>query len=528
MQNKPMANKIPAQLHIGELDLKVQEQDVYNLLRQLGDIANIRLCRGPISSFAFVAFKEPDTANRARKELNGFFFRGKHIHVTKITSEQREFSANIFVKNFSESITAHDLEDLFSKFGVVLSSKVCYDENGKSRCYGFVQFESAEYSEIAIKHMNGKIFQGIELIVENFVPFNMRINSMINLNLYVRGFPLSYTEQDLRNVFSQYGKVLSVALMSDNGRAYGFVCFSSVEEAKVACDNKNNTQEHNFTWYVTPHMSKIHRKKVLREQYLQQVEEWKKRNLYIRNLDKSIDEEKLADICREFGPIKSLKICKMENIKYDSDGNCSKESISKEIAYVHFETEQSANVALSELGRKLIQGKKLYVAKWKPRDALRKQINSSKAQKSMKFPQMQGRVFINPRAMPRSSMMPRGIIGFANYPQMIPRGKMPRAMQPHQAQIPVIEQKKPPVLNIEDIDKFTSRDLGEKLYPMVIKAANTNIAGKITGMLLEMDKFEVVNLINDENRLNTRVKEAIEVLKRAWANDPNSLSMLPK
>ena len=527
MQNKPMANKIPAQLHIGDLDPKVQEADVYSILRQFGDIAKIRICRGPYSSYAFVAFKEPETANRARKELNGFDFRGRHIHVSRFTS-QREPVANVFVKNFPEALTAHDLDELFCKFGGVLSSKVCYDDSGKSLGYGFVQFESSEYAEIAIKNMNGKIFQGYELIVQNFIPCNMRISSMPSLNLYVRGFPLSYTEQDLKNIFSQYGKVLSVALMSDNGRAYGFVCFSSAEEAKVACDNKNNTQDNDFTWYVTPHMSKIHRKKVLKEQYNQQVEEWKKTNLYIRNLDKSINEEKLADICKEFGPIKSLKICKMENIKYDADGVCSKESISKEIAYVHFETEQSANLALSELLRKLIQGRKLFVAKWKPRDALRKLINNSKAQKTMKFSPMQGPGFMNSRSIPRPPMMPRGMIGFGNYPQMMPRAKMPRSFPPQQPQIPMIEQKKPPIFRPEDIDRLTTRDLGEKLYPMVHKITNPNIVGKITGMLLEMEKLEVINLINDENRLNSRVKEAIEVLKRAWANDPNSLSMLPK
>ena len=94
--------------------------------------------------------------------------------------------------------------------------------------------------------MNGKIWQGFELTVQNFVPLNMRITNIPNSNLYVRGFPLSYSEQDLINIFSQYGKVLSVALMADNGRAYGFVCFSSAEEAKTACDHKNNTQDNGF------------------------------------------------------------------------------------------------------------------------------------------------------------------------------------------------------------------------------------------------------------------------------------------
>lgn len=520
--------KIPAQLHIGDLDVKVQESDVYKLLRQFGDIAKIRLCRGANSAYAFVAFKDPDTANRARKELNGFEFSGKHLHVSKISS-QRESVANIFVKNFSENVTVRDLEELFSRYGTVLSSKVCYDETGKSLGYGFVQFESSELAEVAIKNQNGKMWNKSELIVQTFVPLNSRITSIPNCNLYVRGFPTSYTEQDLKNIFSQYGKVLSVALMTDNGRAYGFVGFSQPEEAKEAWEGRNNMVDNDFTWFVTPHMSKIHRKKVLREQYLKQVEEWKKKNLYIRNLDKSIDEEKLADICREYGPIKSLKICKMENIKYDSDGNCSKESISKEIAYVHFEAEQSAVAALTELQRKLIQGKKLFVARWKPRDALRKLINSSKAQKIMKFPPMQGRGFMPPRSLPRIGMMGRGMGGFPTYPQMMQnaRGKMPpRSMPPQQIPVQIVDNKKP-VFRQEDIERLTVRDLGEKLYPMVLASTNSHIVGKITGMLLEMEKTEILHLINDEARLAHRVKEAVEVLRKAWAHDPASLAFLP-
>jgi polyadenylate-binding protein len=528
MQNKPVV-KIPAQLHIGDLDLKVQETDVYSLLRQFGDISKIRLCRGQASAYAFVAFKDPETASRVRKELNGFNFNGRHIHVSKITT-QRETVANVFVKNFSETITARDLEDLFGKFGVVLSSKVCYDDTGKPLGYGFVQFETSEYADIAIKNMNGKMWQGQELTVQTFIPLNMRIGSIPNSNLYVRGFPLSYSEGDLKTIFGSYGVVLSAAVMSDNGRAYGFVCFQSAEEARRACEHKNGVSEAGFTWFVTPHMSKIHRKKVLREQYLSQVEEWKKRNLYIKKLDKSIDEERLNDICKEYGPIKSLKICKMENIKYDGEGNCMKETISKEIAYVHFETEQSANLALVELQKKLIEGKKLYVAKWKPREALKKLISNFKSQKSIKYPPIQQRGFVPPRAMPRVPMMAgRGIVPFANFhQQLIPgRGRAPRVVAPQPPHMPIMEPKKAPVLRVDNIDQYTTRDLGEKLYPMVLKYTNTHVVGKITGMLLEMEKNEIVNLINDESRLQIRVKEAIEVLRRAWAHDPASLSTLP-
>jgi polyadenylate-binding protein len=258
-----------------------------------------------------------------------------------------------------------------------------------------------------------------------------------------------------------------------------------------------------------------------------QVEEWKKKNLYIKNLDKSIDESRLFDICKEYGPIKSLKICKMENIKYDSDGNCTKEAVSKEIAYVHFENEHHASVAMNELQKKLIEGKKLYVAKWKPRDAMKKIIGQFKTQKGMKFPIMPNRGFMPTRAVPIVPIM--GKSNIMPYQQM-PRARIPRAMNlppPPQVHIPVVnEQKKPLVFRVDNIDQYSIRDLGENLYPIVLKLTNPQVVGKITGMLLEMDKIEVINLINDENILKARVGEAVEVLKKAWAQNKDALAVL--
>ena len=43
---------------------------------------------------------------------------------------------NIFVKNISKNTTEKEFEDIFLQFGSVFSSKISYDENGVSRCYG--------------------------------------------------------------------------------------------------------------------------------------------------------------------------------------------------------------------------------------------------------------------------------------------------------------------------------------------------------------------------------------------------------
>ncbi|MCL7047491.1 hypothetical protein MKW94_003425 [Papaver nudicaule] len=56
--------------------------------------------------------------------------------------------------------------------------------------------------------------------------------------------------------------------------------------------------------------------------------------------------------------------------------------------------------------------------------------------------------------------------------------------------------------------------LGEQLYPLV-KNIEHDYAGKITGMLLEMDKTEVLHLIESPDALKRKVSEAMDVLQRA-------------
>ena len=139
---------------------------------------------------------------------------------------------------------------------------------------------------------------------------------------------------------------------------------------------------------------------------------------------------------------------------------------------------------------------------------------------------MPGRGYIPSRAMPRMPMIGARMMPFNNYPPMIGRARPPRVM--NQPLPPTsIEVKKPVAIRPDVTEQYSTRELGEKLYPMVLHLTNPTIVGKITGMLLEMDKNEVITLINDENRLNVRVREAIEVLKKAWAHDANALSALP-
>ena len=54
--------------------------------------------------------------------------------------------------------------------------------------------------------------------------------------------------------------------------------------------------------------------------------------------------------------------------------------------------------------------------------------------------------------------------------------------------------------------------LGERLFPL-ISAHEPQLAGKITGMLLEMDNGELLNLLESPEALNAKIMEAISVLQ---------------
>merc|ERR1719453_505928 len=54
--------------------------------------------------------------------------------------------------------------------------------------------------------------------------------------------------------------------------------------------------------------------------------------------------------------------------------------------------------------------------------------------------------------------------------------------------------------------------LGEKLFPMVAKY-QPELAGKITGMMLEMDNGELLMLLESEQQLKVKVDEALRVLQ---------------
>lgn len=62
---------------------------------------------------------------------------------------------NLFVAGLPYDLDDAELEEIFEKFGKVISAKVSIDrETGKSRGFGFVQMEKEQDAKDAIEHLN--------------------------------------------------------------------------------------------------------------------------------------------------------------------------------------------------------------------------------------------------------------------------------------------------------------------------------------------------------------------------------------
>ncbi len=69
---------------------------------------------------------------------------------------------------------------------------------------------------------------------------------MNNAKLFVGSLPWATTDEDLKNLFSQFGNVVSAMVIKDRqtgrSKGYGFVEMSSSEEANSAKDALNESE----------------------------------------------------------------------------------------------------------------------------------------------------------------------------------------------------------------------------------------------------------------------------------------------
>jgi len=77
----------------------------------------------------------------------------------------KKVASTLYVGNLPWATRAEDLEEIFSRHGAVISSRIIRDrQTGRSRGFGFVEVKE-EDADVIIEAMNGKEMEGRVLIV---------------------------------------------------------------------------------------------------------------------------------------------------------------------------------------------------------------------------------------------------------------------------------------------------------------------------------------------------------------------------
>ncbi|KAL0281678.1 UNVERIFIED_CONTAM: hypothetical protein PYX00_002591 [Menopon gallinae] len=163
-----------------------------------------------------------------------------------VDSEQTPTDQNNLIVNYlPETMTQNDLQKMFEAFGEIESCKLIMNKvSGHSMGYGFVKFRNHSNAEKALKNLDGLILQHKKIKVSFARPANEPIKTA---NVYVSGLKNSITEAELINMFSKYGKVLTVKVMNNDGdarkaMAIGFVRFEKHQSAENAIVSLDQTR----------------------------------------------------------------------------------------------------------------------------------------------------------------------------------------------------------------------------------------------------------------------------------------------
>lgn len=379
-----------ASLYVGELDPSVTEAMLFELFSSIGQVASIRVCRDAVThrslGYAYVNYNNTADGERALEELNYTLIKGRPCRIMwsqRDPALRKTGQGNVFIKNLDTAIDNKALHDTFAAFGNILSCKVAQDENANSRGYGFVHYETAEAADNAIKHVNGMLLNEKKVFVGHHVPKKDRQSKFEEMkanftNIYVKNIEPSVSDEEFRDLFEKYGAITSASLTRDPetnaSRGFGFVNFTAHESASKAVDALHETDYKGQKLYVGRAQKKHEREEELRKQYeaarVEKAQKYQGVNLYIKNLDDDIDDDKLRQEFAPFGTITSAKVMKDEAAK------------SKGFGFVCFSSPDEATKAVTEMNQRMINNKPLYVALAQRKDVRKSQLEANIQQRN--------------------------------------------------------------------------------------------------------------------------------------------------
>lgn len=554
-------------IFVKNLHESIDNKQLYDTFSLFGNILSCKVVTdretGRSKGYGYVHYETAEAANAAIEKLDGMLIDGLEVQVGHFVRRnerpgQHDWT-NCYVKKIPLEWDDDRLLKEFSQFGEVLSAAVAKgyrksrpkkadakegeegEENGdenepeenqeikkeeggerklETLGYGFVNFAHHDAAVAAVEAFNGKKFptvvDGEEIEQEMYVgraqkkaererelraKFEAekmdRISKFQGVNLYIKNLDDTVTDDQLRDEFSVMGTITSARVMKDmkdgRSRGFGFVCFSTPEEATRAVNEMNGKIVSNKPIFVA----------------LAQRREVRRAQLEAQHANRAVGPGGPGQPGMMRGPMGPMGYPGMPMyMQRPGPGGAMQPAYPMTVPQM-----------MGPGGRGQRPG---YPMMPGGRGGYPMPYGGMMPQ-----PQGRGRGNVPPARGggrgrgPGGPMPGRGPAGNQQikFNQQARNAGQSMPAQPPQAQAPMMAESALTASALASASPEMQKNMiGERLYPL-IHQSQPDLAGKITGMLLEMDNSELLHLLESPEALNAKISEALQVLEAHQAGE---------
>jgi len=261
---------------VKNLDKNIDNKALFDTFSLFGNILSCKVSsdeNGKSNGYGFVHYETAEAAKTAVERVNGMQIGEKTVFVGEFVARQGRDKpeitnfTNLFVKNFPDEWDEDKIKEMFEKFGKITSLAVKADKKGRKMA--FVNMETPEEAHKAIEELHGKTdyrkeeekerTKDLPPVNEEFYMFYVQRaqqkterqrdladrfkgsaagpGAVGGINLYVKNLDDEITDEGLRELFTPYGEIQSAKVMNDDrGRCkgFGFVSYKAPAEATKA------------------------------------------------------------------------------------------------------------------------------------------------------------------------------------------------------------------------------------------------------------------------------------------------------
>ncbi|KAF8931285.1 hypothetical protein EDD21DRAFT_69055 [Dissophora ornata] len=513
-------------IFIKNLDITIDNKALHDTFSAFGNILSCKVATedGQSKGYGFVHYETHEAAENAIKHVNGMLLNDKKVYVghhiakkerqSKVEEMKANFT-NVYIKNLDPEVSQDEVEAIFTKFGPVTSCVVSADENGRSKGFGFINFENHEDAKRAVDELHDTDYKDKKLFVTRAQKKGEReeelkkqyeqqklekLSKYQGVNLYVKNLDDDIDDEKLRQEFSVYGVITSAKVMRDEkpstegeeakgpSKGFGFVCFSSPDEATKAVTEMNGRMIGTKPIYVALAQRKEVRKSQLEAQMAQ-------RQLRMQQIPGQMPGGMYPPQLFYAGP-GGFPPQGGRGMVYPGQGGMVPRP-----RWVN-PGQPQMHPGAPMPGYPMGQG-------FPPMGQGRPRGQGPRAQS-----QRGGAAGQQGRPIPSQGPAgaPRGAPGAGRGGYTRNAGQTRGANGPAAA-APAADANTLTAAALAAADPDQQKQMvGEHLYPK-IASRQPDYAGKITGMLLEMDNGELLHLLEDNEALDAKIDEAVSVLK---------------